>query len=721
MIDNVRLPDEIEQGARGGPGFRTTVITLESGIEDRNIEWSRARAQYNIGYGIRKRAHMQEVLDFFYARRGMGRGFLFKDWLDFTSDNQITGYINGEPDTKRLIVKTYRDMVAPYYRVITHPRPETIKVYVNGVATEDFTYLGNGVIELPDDPGDFVFVSCEFDVPARFDTDDLEAVLNTYHEGAIVNVPIVEVKVAATQFTVPYVPPPAINLRAHAEIFSHARAIAHIGVPLVAHAEIEVDAHVAIQGAVGLAAHAEIEAAPLAVLHVGIGLAAHTEVTVDAFADMYIPPVTYEAYAEVSVSAFADLHVEGEPTGSYMIAGAGMGTTGYDSGVLGAAVGQLFGDPFPGQTILAWVGGETMTPGEYAVNIVIQGDVVDIAPGFDFYHKGELLIAGSDLEDGVNLVYYSFLGGTLIVADGLVVAPYEDGITYPIEVRPAAQANATLTAGADSGAVGYDTQILTAASFGTIDGTPWPGAVTRTWAEAESWMTPGTYDLSIVVEGDHTGSAALANVYLDDVLIASGSDPNVTIMYYDFLSPPVTLMTIAGFEAPNLVDEGVYAIRVELPPVVHLTARATVTVDAVANTTAGEQLGAIFTAGDYLAGQYVGWNGGETDTVTGVVGSKSGEPWGTEDCDQWLFDNGQFTGPRYGGRIIGNHVTALTGLHVYINGVDQGELGTDIDISFVVGIGGPSYTRIGDSFGWFTPAPGTPAWGIGNTLTVYIK
>jgi uncharacterized protein (TIGR02217 family) len=49
-IDNIRLPVEVEQGATGGPRFKTSIQTALSGIEQRIAEWDIARCEYDVGY-----------------------------------------------------------------------------------------------------------------------------------------------------------------------------------------------------------------------------------------------------------------------------------------------------------------------------------------------------------------------------------------------------------------------------------------------------------------------------------------------------------------------------------------------------------------------------------------------------------------------------------------------------------------------------------------------
>jgi uncharacterized protein (TIGR02217 family) len=195
-MDDVRLPEDIERGAVGGPGFKTTVITLDNGNEQRNSDWAVSRGQWDIGYGIRRRADLQAVIDFFYGRRGKARGFRFKDWLDFSATAEDMGAVTGDV-TKRQLQKVYSADLNPYTRIITLPVVGSITIYIDNFAADpgDWSLGANGVITFTGgDPGSNVKATFEFDVPVRFDTDNLPVTLNTYNEGDITNIPILELR-----------------------------------------------------------------------------------------------------------------------------------------------------------------------------------------------------------------------------------------------------------------------------------------------------------------------------------------------------------------------------------------------------------------------------------------------------------------------------------------------------------------------------------------------
>jgi hypothetical protein len=66
----VRFPDNISRGARGGPERRTQIVELASGDEERNASWANSRRRYDVAYGIRRADDLAAVVAFFEARNG---------------------------------------------------------------------------------------------------------------------------------------------------------------------------------------------------------------------------------------------------------------------------------------------------------------------------------------------------------------------------------------------------------------------------------------------------------------------------------------------------------------------------------------------------------------------------------------------------------------------------------------------------------------------------
>lgn len=195
-IDNVRLPEDVERGAVGGPLFNTALVTLDGGYEQSQQNWSIPRRAWQIGYGIQTREDYSEVMAFFMSRRGRARGFRFKDWSDYQITDQIIGTGDGTEDQFQ-IYKRYDDSILPFDRPITQVVSGTLTVTLNGTPTVTYALLAGGIIDFTSPPGAGVVirVTCEFDVPVRFDNDQMTIDLVWSEAGSIPAIGIIEVRV----------------------------------------------------------------------------------------------------------------------------------------------------------------------------------------------------------------------------------------------------------------------------------------------------------------------------------------------------------------------------------------------------------------------------------------------------------------------------------------------------------------------------------------------
>jgi len=191
-FDNVRLPPDIERGSRSIPRFSTSVVTLGRGAEQRNADWPQQRLKFDVSYGIQDEDDYHIVRDFFYARLGKARGFLFKDWSDYYVKNQLIGIGDGST-TKFQLIKHYVSVVT-YVRKIIAPVASTLKVYVNGVQTAVSLNATTGEITFgtAPDPSTTITADFEFDVPVRFDTDEFPIEIHIFDAASIDSLEIVE-------------------------------------------------------------------------------------------------------------------------------------------------------------------------------------------------------------------------------------------------------------------------------------------------------------------------------------------------------------------------------------------------------------------------------------------------------------------------------------------------------------------------------------------------
>ena len=202
----VRFPDNISRGARGGPERRTQVVELASGDEERNASWADSRRRYDVAYGIRRTDDLAAVVAFFEARNGRLYGFRFKDWADYKSslpsqaitatDHQI-GTGTGSLQTFQL-AKRYSSGVQTWVRTIAKPVAGTVRVALGIVEQMSGWSLDatTGVVTFTTAPGNGFIVRAgfEFDVPVRFDSDALDVTLDIERLGSITSIPLLEIR-----------------------------------------------------------------------------------------------------------------------------------------------------------------------------------------------------------------------------------------------------------------------------------------------------------------------------------------------------------------------------------------------------------------------------------------------------------------------------------------------------------------------------------------------
>jgi uncharacterized protein (TIGR02217 family) len=202
----VRFPDNISRGARGGPQRRTQIVTLAGGIEERNASWANSRRRYDAAYGIRRADDLATVVAFFEARNGRLHGFRWKDWGDHKScppsatpadTDQAIGTGDGTTTTFQL-VKAYASGLQTWTRSIAKPVAGTVLVALDAVSqasgwSADAT---TGIVTFTSAPASGVAITAgfEFDVPVRFDTDTLDVTLDIERLGSITSIPLLEVR-----------------------------------------------------------------------------------------------------------------------------------------------------------------------------------------------------------------------------------------------------------------------------------------------------------------------------------------------------------------------------------------------------------------------------------------------------------------------------------------------------------------------------------------------
>jgi uncharacterized protein (TIGR02217 family) len=203
----VRFPLDVSLGSRGGPVRRTDIVTLSSGREQRNSRWAGSRRRFDAGLGVRTIDALQAVIAFFEERRGRLTGFRFRDRTDWRSGppskeptpmDQRLGVGDGATLGFQL-TKTYGSSFAPYHRVIAKPVGGTVRVALNGVEQAVGSGFNcdpaTGIVTFSAAPpaGAVITAGFAFDVPVRFDTDELDIDLSTFDAGGIPQIPLIEI------------------------------------------------------------------------------------------------------------------------------------------------------------------------------------------------------------------------------------------------------------------------------------------------------------------------------------------------------------------------------------------------------------------------------------------------------------------------------------------------------------------------------------------------
>ena len=186
FLESPRFPEDISYQSRGGPRYSTAIVSVRSGAETRNQNWTYPLHMYDAAKENRSIAQIEALLNHFHVCAGMYYGFRYKDWIDYKSipasssgsisaTDQLLGIGDGTTVTFQLR-KAYTIGPVTRYRKITKPVAGTVVVAIASVPqasgwTIDTT---TGIITFATAPanGDAISAGFEFDVPVRFASDE---------------------------------------------------------------------------------------------------------------------------------------------------------------------------------------------------------------------------------------------------------------------------------------------------------------------------------------------------------------------------------------------------------------------------------------------------------------------------------------------------------------------------------------------------------------------
>jgi uncharacterized protein (TIGR02217 family) len=202
VFEEIRFPVDISWGAVGGPQFRTTVTESAGGQEKRNVEWAQDRGKWQVQHGVKNQEQMDKLIEFFRAMRGRATGFRYKDWTDYQLEAEQFGIGDGAT-TDFQLTKTYTVGSSSYVRNIKKP-VQGIQIFLDSVLqvlTTDYTIdLTTGIVSIVVAPlggGTPALLTStgEFDVPVRFDADDMN-IVEQFEDILSWQLRVVEIRVA---------------------------------------------------------------------------------------------------------------------------------------------------------------------------------------------------------------------------------------------------------------------------------------------------------------------------------------------------------------------------------------------------------------------------------------------------------------------------------------------------------------------------------------------
>lgn len=193
FLETPRFPEGISFRSAGGPRYEVSIITVESGYEQANLEQDEPLHRWDVEHGIKHESDLYSVLTFFHATRGPFHRFRYKDWSDFntgipgnraasnsSTDMNMNPAVGDGSRVEFQLEKQYVKGALSTARTIKKPVSGTILVAVNAVdqtETTDYTIdYTTGLVTFTTAPtaGHPVKWGGQFDVPARFETQRIE-------------------------------------------------------------------------------------------------------------------------------------------------------------------------------------------------------------------------------------------------------------------------------------------------------------------------------------------------------------------------------------------------------------------------------------------------------------------------------------------------------------------------------------------------------------------
>jgi uncharacterized protein (TIGR02217 family) len=168
-----RLLDEVDYGFRGGPTFNTRAHRMRNGARVAEALRERPLYRFRAPYTNLDLEDHKLVIDAFNACQGSAHTFRFKDWADFTAENQLLAVATGAVGQTAQLKKYYAFGSLVTERVIRKPVAGTLVLSAATPPTGVSVDTTTGIVTFTGTLGQEVYADFEFDVPVYFANDEL--------------------------------------------------------------------------------------------------------------------------------------------------------------------------------------------------------------------------------------------------------------------------------------------------------------------------------------------------------------------------------------------------------------------------------------------------------------------------------------------------------------------------------------------------------------------
>jgi len=174
LFNETRLLDCVSYGSSFGSEFSTRVVSLVSGAERRNANWSRPLGQYSVRYANLRPDDHAAVKAAHKACMGSLVAFRFKDWTDYTAKDEPLGLAVGGAQTMQL-TKSYTFGPITFSQPIFKPVAGSVSLTAAGAPIAFTVDTATGLISFSATAGAAIAWTGEYDVPVRFVSDRLDS------------------------------------------------------------------------------------------------------------------------------------------------------------------------------------------------------------------------------------------------------------------------------------------------------------------------------------------------------------------------------------------------------------------------------------------------------------------------------------------------------------------------------------------------------------------